>query len=43
MAVSVGGSVIRIESFLAEGKTIKKSTHSGLTKEEVEVTVIVMK
>lgn len=43
MAVSVGGSVIRIESFLAEGKTIKKSTHCGLTKEEVEVTVIVMK
>jgi hypothetical protein len=43
MAISVGGSIIRIESFLAEGKTIKKSTHCGLTKEEMEVPVIAIK
>lgn len=43
VALSVGGSMIRIETFLAEGKPIKKSTHCGLTKEEMEVPVIVMK
>ena len=43
VALSIGGSMIRIETFLAEGKPIKKSTHCGLTKEEMEVPVIVMK
>ena len=43
MALSVAGSIIRIETFLAEGKPVKKSTHCGLTKDEMEVPVIVMK
>ena len=43
VALSVAGSIIRIETFLAEGKPIKKSTHCGLTKEEMEVPVIVIK
>ena len=43
VALSVGGSIIRIETFLAEGKPIKKSTHCGLSKEEMEVPVIVIK
>lgn len=42
VAMSVAGSIIRIETFLAEGKPIKKSTHCGLTKEEMEVPVIVL-
>lgn len=42
MALSVGGSMIRLETFLAEGKPIKKSTHCGLSKEEMEVPVIVI-
>ena len=43
MALSIAGSIIRIETFLAEGKPVKKSTHCGLTKEEMEVPVIVLK
>ena len=43
IALSVAGSIIRIETFLAEGKTVKKSAHSGLTKEEMEVPVIIIK
>lgn len=43
MALSVAGSIIRLETFLAEGKPVKKSTHCGLTKEEMEVPVIVVK
>lgn len=43
VALSVGGSMIRLETFLAEGKPIKKSTHCGLSKEEMEVPVIVVK
>ena len=35
--------MIRIETFLADGKPVKKSTHCGLTKEEMEVPVIVIK
>ena len=42
VALSVGGSMIRIETFLAEGKPIKKSTHCGLSKEEMAVPVIVL-
>lgn len=42
VAMSVAGSMIRIESFLAEGKPVKKSTHCGLSKEEMEVPVIVL-
>lgn len=43
IALSVAGSIIRIETFLAEGKPVKKSAHSGLTKEEMEVPVIIIK
>ena len=42
IALSTSSSIIRIESFLAEGKTIKKSTHCGLSKEEMEVPLIVI-
>ena len=42
VALSVGGSMIRIETFLAEGKPIKKSAHCGLSKEEMAVPVIVL-
>lgn len=41
VALSVNGSMIRLETFLREGKPIRKSTHGGLTKEEMEVPVIV--
>ncbi len=43
VAISTSGSMIRLETFLAEGKAIRKSTHCGLTKEEMEVPVIVIK
>ena len=42
VALSVAGSMIRLETFLAEGKPVKKSTHCGLTKYEMEVPVIVL-
>ena len=42
IAVSIAGSMIRIETFLAEGKPVRKSTHCGLTKEEMEVPLIVI-
>ena len=42
VALSISTSIIRIESFLSEGKPLKKSTHCGLTKEEMEVPVIVI-
>ena len=43
IAMSTSSSIIRIETFLAEGKPVKKSTHCGLTKEEMEVPLIVIK
>lgn len=43
VALSVAGSMIRLETFLAEGKPVKKSTHCGLSKDEMEVPVIVIK
>ena len=43
IALSASSSMIRIETFLADGKPVKKSTHCGLTKEEMEVPVIVIK
>lgn len=43
VAMSVSSSMIRLETFLAEGKPVKKSTHCGLSKEEMEVPVIVLK
>lgn len=43
VALSVAGSMIRLGTFLSEGKPIKKSTHCGLSKEEMEVPLIVIK
>ena len=43
IALSISSSIIRIETFWADGKPVKKSTHCGLTKEEMEVPVIVIK
>ena len=40
VALSTAGSIIRLETFLAEGKKVKKSTHCGLTPDEMEVPVI---
>ena len=42
IALSTSSSIIRLETFLAEGKKIKKSTHCGLTREEMEVPLIVI-
>ena len=42
IALSISSSIIKIETFLAEGKPVKKSTHCGLTKEEMKVPVIVI-
>ena len=42
IAISIAGSIIRLETFLAEGKVVKKSTHCGLTKEEMEVPLIIL-
>lgn len=42
IAISVASSIIRLETFLADGKPVKKSTHCGLTKEEMEVPVIII-
>lgn len=43
VALSTSSSMIIVETFLAEGKPVKKSTHCGLTKDEMEVPVIVIK
>ena len=43
IALSISGSIIRLETFLAEGKPVKKSTHCGLTKDEMEVPLIIIK
>ena len=37
VAVSISDSIIVLETQLAPGKSVKKSTHCGLTKEEMEV------
>lgn len=42
IAISISSSIIRLETFLADGKPVKKSTHCGLTKEEMEVPVIIV-
>ena len=42
VALSISDAIIRLETFLAEGKKVKKSTHCGLTKEEMEVPLIVI-
>ena len=42
IALSTGSSIFRIQNDYFEGKKVKKSTHCGLTKEEMEVPVIVL-
>lgn len=42
IALSISSSMIVIETLLADGKPVKKSTHCGLTKEEMEVPLIVL-
>lgn len=42
IAMSTGSSIIKIETYLADGKAVKKSTHCGLTKEEMEVPLIII-
>jgi len=42
VALSTSTSIIRLQTFLTEGKPVKKSTHCGLSKEEMEVPVIVI-
>lgn len=42
LALSISDSIIRLQTFLAEGKKVKKSTHCGLTKEEMEVPLIII-
>ena len=42
IALSIGTSIIRLETLLAEGKPIKQSTHCGLTEEEMEVPIILL-
>ena len=42
VALSISSSIIKIETLLADGKPVKKSTHCGLSAEEMEVPVIVI-
>ena len=43
IAVSIAGSIIVLENYLEKGKGVKKSTHCGLTRAEMEVPIIVLK
>ena len=43
IAVSISGSIIVLENYLEKGKGVKKSTHCGLTRDEMEVPIIVLK
>ena len=42
LALSISDSIIRLQTFLADGKPVKKSTHCGLTREEMEVPLIII-
>ncbi len=42
IALSISSSIIVLDTLLTEGKKIKRSTHCGLTKEEMEVPVILI-
>ena len=42
VAVSISSSIFRLETFWAEGKPIRKSTHCGMTKEEMEIPLIMV-
>ena len=43
IALSTSSSIIKLETFLEEAKPVKKSTHCGLSKEEMEVPLIVIR
>ena len=43
IALSISSSIIKIESYLGEAKPTKKSTHCGLSKEDMEVPLIILK
>lgn len=42
LAISISNSIIRLQTYLADGKPVKRSTHCGLTKEEMEVPLIII-
>lgn len=42
IALSTSSSIIQLETFLTEGKKVKKSTHCGLSKDEMEVPLIII-
>ena len=42
LALSTGSSIIQIDNYFFKGKGKKKSTHCGLSKEEMEVPLIVL-
>jgi len=42
LALSISDSIIRLENFLVDGKPVKKSTHCGLTKDEMMVPLIII-
>lgn len=42
VGVAIGDSIFRLQNDYFEGKRVKKSTHCGLTKDEMDVPVIVL-
>lgn len=42
VAISISSSIFRLETYWAEGKTVKKSTHCGITKDEMEIPLIML-
>ncbi len=42
LAISISTSIIKLQTYLADGKPVKKSTHCGLTKDEMEVPLIII-
>lgn len=42
LALSTSNAIIRLCTYLAEGKPVQKSTHCGLTKDEMDVPLIVI-
>lgn len=43
MAISISNSIIKLGTHISKEKPIKKSTHCGLTPDEMEVPVIIIK
>ena len=41
IAISIGSSILKLGTYISKEKADKKSTHCGLTKEEMEVPLIV--